>query len=149
MILQSTLLILLTLWQNSVMSESVSNSLCDVACPLATKDKEIKLIAKGWERTCRIHTGDCVTRHSVLDLLTFPWTVAYLPIAHNGTYHVRLCDADIAGPKHLQLLRSNLGNDWAFQVFSKVLFKSFFSFPLPGVVWDIPDEFRSLQRILL
>ena len=64
--------------------------------------------------------GDRVTRHNVLDLLTFPWTVAYFPIAHNGTFHVSLCDADIAGPKRLQLLRSALGNAWPFQVFSKV-----------------------------
>lgn len=116
--------------------------------PVATKDKEIKLIAKGWDRTCRTHMGDRVTRHSVLDLLTFLFVVAYLPFAHNGTFHVSLCDADIAGPKHLQLLRSTLGNDWAFPVFSKVLFKSFFSFPLPAVIWDIPDEFRSLPKIL-
>lgn len=60
-----------------------------------------------------------VMRHSLPDLLIFPSLVAYLPIAHNGTFHLCLPDADTAGPELLQLWRSTSANGWVFKVFSK------------------------------
>lgn len=45
-IVQDTLLILITLLQNSAVSESVSISLTDEACPIATRDMEIEVNCK-------------------------------------------------------------------------------------------------------